>query len=426
MKLTVIFHRFGPYHLARLEAAARECDLTALELSAETTEYAWEKVSGAPGFKRVTLFPRGDSRAAAFVEVRSRVRQALNEAQPDAVAIPGWSDRAAFVALAWCAERGVPAIVMSESTAQDEPRVWWKEFVKRRLVRLYSTALVGGRWHADYLEQLGMSRDRIFTGYDVVDNEHFQKAESGSQRSEVSPPSPVAPSLPPYFLASARFIEKKNLPLLLRAYARYREMAAGRGQSASASAVGSPESSASTDAPPHRPPPTAPWPLVLLGDGPLRSDLCHLISDLCLQDSVVLPGFIQYDALPAWYARAGAFVHASTTEQWGLVVNEALAAGLPVIISNRCGCVPELVREGVNGFTFDPNNVGELAALLLKISALNFPLAALGTASREMATHHEPVRFGEGLRAAAELAVKLPRRVARPWDRALLNRLSQR
>ena len=466
-RLTVLFHRFGPYHLARLEAAARVCELTALELGAESAEYAWEKVSGARGFQRVTLFPHGDSREAAADEVRSRVRAALEEARPEAVAIPGWSDRAAFVALAWCAEQGVPAIVMSESTAHDEPRVGWKEFVKRRLVRLFSTALVGGRLHVDYLEQLGMSRDRIFTGYDVVENKHFAgagsgergagsgaakveigkvergnepegKAESGKRKAEISEAqisacgisTPHPGPLPgrggeggAFFLASARFIEKKNLPRLLQAYAQYRDaVKAEIGKAES----GNERTAASTS---PRPSPqggegVAPWGLVLLGDGPLRPALCSQLQALGLQDSVLMPGFIQYDELPAWYARASAFVHASTTEQWGLVVNEAVAAGLPVMVSNRCGCAPELVREGVNGFTFDPNNVEEFAALLLKISAFNFPLSAFGAESRSIATQHEPARFGEGLKQAAELAMKLPRPRANLFDRLLLNRLA--
>lgn len=414
MKLTVIFHRLGPYHLARLEAAARVCELTAIELSAETGEYAWEKVPGARGFKRVTLFPRGDSREAAADEVRSRVRHALDAAWPEVVAIPGWSDRAAFVALGWCAEKNIPAILMSESTAHDEPRVGWKEFVKRRVVRLFSTALVGGRLHTAYLEQLGMARDRVFTGYDVVENKHFRVKDYGTTglrdcetaglRSPDVPLSccPVVPS-PPFFLASARFIEKKNLPLLLRAYARYREaVLLSRG-------------------------PAVPWSLALLGDGPLRQALGFQLHALGLQDSVLLPGFIQYNELPAWYARAAAFVHASSTEQWGLVVNEALAAGLPVIVSNRCGCVPELVREGVNGFTFDPANEEALAACLLEMASLSEEdRARFGAASREIISHHEPVRFGEGLKQAAELAVKLPRRRARWWDRVMLSRLAKR
>ena len=69
-------------------------------------------------------------------------------------------------------------VVMSESSRQDEPRTWWKEAIKRRIVGLYSAALVGGQRHVEYLVELGMPRERVFTGYDVVDNDYFrQKAE---------------------------------------------------------------------------------------------------------------------------------------------------------------------------------------------------------------------------------------------------------
>src|SRR5262249_59830905 len=99
---------------------------------------------------------------------------------------------------------------------------------------------------------------------------------------------------------------------------------------------------------------TAAWKLVLLGEGEQRAKLEGLRDALGLRNDVSMPGFKQYDELPAYYGLASAFVHTSTTEQWGLVVNEAMAAGLPVLVSERCGCGPDLVREGVNGFTFDP------------------------------------------------------------------------
>src|SRR5207248_5879043 len=111
-----------------------------------------------------------------------------------------------------------------------------------------------------------------------------------------------------------------------------------------------------------------PWDLVLLGDGPLRETLNTQLSTLNLHSHVHLPGFKRYDELPVYYALAKAFVHASTTEQWGLVVNEAVASGLPVIVSERCGCVPELVNG--NGFTFDPFAEHELAELLLRLALL--------------------------------------------------------
>jgi hypothetical protein len=124
LKIAVIFHRFGPYHCARLAAAAERCELTAIEVSSETTEYPWAKTQISNEYARVTLFSDCDSRTAPRREVATRVNNALFECRPDAVAVPGWSDTSAFAALGWCAQNRVPAILMSESTAHDERRVW--------------------------------------------------------------------------------------------------------------------------------------------------------------------------------------------------------------------------------------------------------------------------------------------------------------
>jgi glycosyltransferase involved in cell wall biosynthesis len=142
---------------------------------------------------------------------------------------------------------------------------------------------------------------------------------------------------------------------------------------------------------------------------------------------VHLPGFKQYEELPAWYAAAGAFVHASTSEQWGLVVNEAMAAGLPVLVSNRCGCAPELVREGVNGFTFNPNDEEALANHLLHVSSMS-PGARkeMGRASQQIITSLAPEQFGKGLLAAAQQAVKSGVPHMGMLNRLLLRQLAQR
>ena len=72
---------------------------------------------------------------------------------------------------------------------------------------------------------------------------------------------------------------------------------------------------------------------MILGDGPLHGELLRQRAQLQLESDVIFPGFVQYDQLPLYYGLAGAFVHASTVEQWGLVVNEALASALPVLVS---------------------------------------------------------------------------------------------
>jgi glycosyltransferase involved in cell wall biosynthesis len=134
-----------------------------------------------------------------------------------------------------------------------------------------------------------------------------------------------------------------------------------------------------------------------------------------------MPGFIQYPDLPEYYARAGAFVHASTTEQWGLVVNEAMASGLPVLISNSCGCAQDLVQDGVNGFTFDPTDVHQLAGLMASLSAFqSFRVSEFGAASRAIISDWGPERFAQGMKAAAECALKAGPKQAMLVDRVWL------
>ncbi len=429
LRIALIFDRLGPYHVARLNGSAVVQPTIGIEIGGESAEYAWSRVAGPTVFERETLFPECSSEQLSVSTIRERLGDCLSEARPVAVAIPGWASKAALLALLWCHRNEVPAILMSESTSIDERRRPAKEWIKRQVIRSFSAALVGGAPHRGYLAQLGFPPDRIWEGYDAVDNPHFAKPGSGEQgaasreqapcsEAAVTParssqlPAPSSPA--PYFLASARFIEKKNLPFLLRAYARYRELILScRG-------------------------PVVLWCLTILGDGPLRPALSSQLDALGLHGSVAIPGFKQYDELPAWYHGAGAFVHASSTEQWGLVVNEAAAAGLPLLVSNRCGCAQDLVQEGVNGFTFDPHNLEQLAQLMLKISSMecgdsslssapagsaassqstdpkpstlnpqpSTTLAQMGDASRKIVAAWGPDRFASGLKAAVDKALE--------------------
>jgi glycosyltransferase involved in cell wall biosynthesis len=165
---------------------------------------------------------------------------------------------------------------------------------------------------------------------------------------------------------------------------------------------------------------------VLLGDGPLKSDLCRLVSDLGLNACVHLPGFKQYHELPVYYGLASAFVHASTTEQWGLVVNEAMASGLPVLVSNRCGCAQDLVKDGTNGFTFDPCNVEQMAELMARTSGLGSRLSEFGAASARIISQWGPERFASGLKSAVESAMGVGPKRAGIVDRFLLRALFDR
>jgi 1,2-diacylglycerol 3-alpha-glucosyltransferase len=394
--VAILFHRLGPYHYARCAAAGSRCRLTVIELTAVDDTYAWSRVDGAPNFTRLTLFADEDVDRKPKIELTRQLHRALAAADPDVVAIPGWSHAGALAALLWCLRKGRPAVLMSDSGMHDDVRRRTREAAKRRLVRLFRSAIVAGAPQREYACALGLSPGTVFDGYDAVDNEHFERGARQARLAEE--PGRQRLGLPRrFFLASSRFVAKKNLLGLLDAYATYRR-----------------ETGAEA------------WRLVLLGDGELRAQIESRIARLDLAGDVVLPGFQQYEALPVYYGLASAFVHASTAEQWGLVVNEAMAAGLPVIVSQRCGCVPDLVRDGINGFTFDPGDVRELADHMARVASEQCDRATMGAASRRIIADWGLQRFAHGLMSAVDVALsRQPPRAG--WaDRLLLSALISR
>jgi 1,2-diacylglycerol 3-alpha-glucosyltransferase len=427
--VAVVFHHIGPYHHARLNAAADRLSVTGIEWSAKAYD-SWGAAEAPTRYTKLSLFTEASDRYPDSRQRREAFRWALEQVNPDVVAVNGWNNFGSLAAADCCVRFGIPMVVMSESARGDEPRTWWKEATKKQIVNLYSAALVGGQRHVDYLVELGMPRDRIFVGYDVVDNayftsrtreirdSHLRRGYGGQAAFEIQKKYPLPEN---YFLASARFIEKKNLPRLIRAYAEYRRLCTASAPLAKPFGVSDAERSQNAGNPPS---PRlrrtgAPWDLVLLGDGPLRETLNAQLSTLNLHPNVHLPGFKQYAELPVYYALARAFVHASTTEQWGLVVNEAIASGLPVMVSDRCGCAPELVNG--NGFTFDPFDEQELTARLLEMASLSeHDRECFAEESRRIAARFGPDRFGEGLESAAITAISLRQKRFGLIDRALL------
>ncbi len=249
-----------------------------------------------------------------------------------------------MAAARWAEGRNTPVILMSESQAIDRPHAWWKELIKARRVRQFDAALVGGPGHRDYLAQLGMPPRHVALGYNAVDNAYFRARsrfwlENGDGRSDLPANR--------YFLTVSRFASEKNLPRLIAAFARY------RGQS----------------------PPGAAWDLVLCGDGPQAPEIASVIAGSGWSHAIHRPGFLEGDALARAYAHASAFVLASVSEPWGLVVNEAAASGLPLLVSTRAGCAATLVPEpdGTTGARFDPLDIEQMTFRLAWMASLPEP-----------------------------------------------------
>ena len=377
MKIAAFLNNVVPYHRARWKAAARmthSCDL--LEITNRDEFCVLEGTeSGDPAYRLHTLFPGRERSELGTSEIKKSVELWLERERPDLLVLNGWSFSYNLVALRWALKHGVPCVMCSESNEFDEPRSALKEFIKGRIVSLCSAGLAGGTPQADYLVKLGLPRVSVSTGYDAVDNDYFQMKRVNQDEKEL----PVR-----YFFSCARFGKKKNLPGLIRAYARYRMMII---ETASDDLL---------------------CDLVIAGEGEERPVIEKAIRDSGTTAHVHLLGPQGYAELPAYYAKAAAFIHVSTTEQWGLVVNEAMASALPVLVSNRCGCAADLVKEGENGWTFDPADETALALFMAKISANEATRLTMGQKSLEIIKDWGPERFANGLCSAIKAAQAAP------------------
>lgn len=396
MHVVIVHGALSPYHLARMAAAEqlaqeRSWQLTTVERVGRQTEYPlFGGITGPEVTLRRAYAP--EQPTPSDKESVFQLRNLLTELEPDCVVF-GRSSPVYFSVLQWCLTQKLPTVLLSDSTVYDYRRSAWKEWIKGRIIQLFSAGFVAGIRQQDYMVSLGVPAGVITQGYDVVDNLHFSlgadaaRLDSAQQRLRLGLPDQ-------YFLVSSRLIEKKNLLRVFDAYGLYVQQQGSRA-----------------------------WDLVVVGDGPLKSLYEEKIAALGLADQVLLTGYRGYQDLPAYYGLANAFILGSSSDQWGLVVNEAMAAGLPVLVSDRCGCSPDLVRPGVNGFVFDPFDVLALATFMARLSGDEVDLSAMGQASREIIAHWTPERFAHGLLTAVEHALSAPRRKIGMFDRMLLKAL---
>jgi 1,2-diacylglycerol 3-alpha-glucosyltransferase len=386
IKFVIHWPRFGPYHVARIHAAqnylsSQNIELAGLEVASSDRTYQWSSFDQQLVTNRKIVFPNRVYDEISSIQIFHGLFTALREIQPDVIAVNGYSSIDSWAIIVWSKLHHRRIILMNDSKEDDLKRSPKKEYLKKLFVRNFDAGLCAGTEHQRYLSQLGMNIKYIFTGYDVVDNAYFwHEAENVRKNIEGYRNLPGLNSLTPFFLASSRFIKRKNLGGLLDAYHLYRECFVQENRE------------------------SLPWRLVILGDGDERYRLECKIADQSIED-VTLVGFRQIEELPAYYGLASVFIHPALNDQWGLVVNEAMACGLPVLVSKHCGCVPELVHIGENGYLFDPEDTVELANLMLSMSTGRVDIAKMGRASLETISNWGLERFSQGLFGAIQAAL---------------------
>lgn len=374
------------YHYPRLQALSAACSGAGIAFSNITLATYMEAyrtlVSGAcNSFHNVTLFSDRTLENTASAEMWRALSGELERLRPEVLFLYGYSLAVLRRAKSWADKRQTATVLISDSNGCDRRRFRLFELMKSLLVSRYDAAFVGGTNSSRYLEGLGLPRNRIATGYDVVDNDYY--SSTVSEKRNLAGQIRAARNLPEdYFLFVGRLIAEKNLICLLDAYSDYAARVAGR---------------------------SPPWELVLCGEGPeqelLRGHAGRLPGHL--SNRIRFCGLITQADLVDFYACARALVLPSISESWGLVVNEAMACSLPVIVSSRCGCSLDLVQEGVNGYLFDPEKRSELASAMSRLHLMGTEERAdIGRRGKEIVEEWGLQKFSRNALACAALACR--------------------
>lgn len=258
----------------------------------------------------------------------ARLTTEVLKTKSELVVLPGYHRPEYWAMLAACIVTRKRRAVFCDSTAFDRPRRLVTSIPKRIFFSLCDGYFGFGERSREYLVSLGAKRDRIFVPCQAAALPRSFSADLAlaarlSARREDAP----------VFLYVGRLSEEKAIGTLLDAFASVHET---------------------------RPSAT----LRIVGTGPQHDALCAWARGLGLGDAVQFVGSLQDEPLSNEYFGATCLVLPSYSEPWGLVVNEALSHGCPAVVSDRCGCMPELIVEGETGRSFPAGDVNALAQAL--------------------------------------------------------------
>jgi glycosyltransferase involved in cell wall biosynthesis len=259
----------------------------------------------------------------------------------DAVLLHGYSYAVNLLAVLAAKTKGLPVLMRSETHLGQKGkrwRQWVRDAMLSILYRLIDGFLAIGTANRAYYRALGVPDDKIFDVPYTVDNDRFIAAAvlAPKQRAEVRNKYGL-PVGEPVVLYASKFMRRKHPDDVIRAMSRLRD----NGHAAT---------------------------LFMVGTGQMEHELRHLANSLALEN-VVFGGFINQAELPKVYAAADIFVLPSENETWGLVVNEVMCAGIPVVVSDEVGCVPDLVKDGVNGYHMKAGDISSLTTALERLLA---------------------------------------------------------
>lgn len=278
----------------------------------------------------------------------------------DRVILGGFYHPTMLYSILWCRIHGVPYIINCESHFLNR-RGWFKSLLKKVfypfIVKNASAYLATGKFSSEYLIYYGADFKNIFYFPNTPDIEFFSENSklSGDEKKKFKEDLGVSGRYVIIFVG--RMVEEKGVDTLIEAFRMVREKFSDVS-------------------------------LVLIGEGPLKEKYQDYVSSRKIPD-VHFTGFVQNRELPRYYGMADIFVLPSRMEPWGVSVNEAMASGLPVILSDKVGSRGSLLKGGENGFMFKSEDYKELAKKIEKLLHNPEMMREMGKNSRSIVKKYD-------------------------------------
>lgn len=265
----------------------------------------------------------------------------------DAVLVFGWSFKSHLKVLRYFHGKN-PVFFRGDSTLLNETQGASVKNLSRYLFLKWiyqhvDAAFYVGNANKAYYKKFGLKEKQLLFAPHAIDNQRFKlKPEQGFRDQFGILPDEIV------FLYAGKFEPVKNPGLLIQAFLNAEIMSA------------------------H---------LVMVGNGELEEKLNSIVRNHKNEKTVHFINFQNQSGMPAVYHSADVFVLPSQSETWGLGVNEAMAAGLAILVSNRCGCAVDLVENGINGFIFESGNIEDLSGRLKEMAGDKNILSKMGKQS---------------------------------------------
>lgn len=306
-----------------------------------------------------------DIEAISFIKRFKYLLKEIRKYNPDVILTSGYNDLALDLIVFLNKIKGKKTIFQTDTTYFDKQRNLLKEFFKRNLLKIFDYAFCVGTAQINYLKTLNFNIERIFkVSWYAVDSEQILAAFSESFAKRIDTIEKLN-LMNKNFIYAGRLSAEKNLKTLISAF---KEVKNNGGKD---------------------------WGLIIVGDGADREELEKIVRVQNIPN-VFFAGGVFWKDVPKYYALSDVFILPSLSEPWGLVVNEAMICGLPVIVSEKAGSA-ELIKENENGFIFNPNDKSGLISIMLKFTNNEVDAKKMSESSKNMIKNYSPKKSAEGI-----------------------------